>query len=133
MGMRGIRRLLWNYWGYVAIVIAGLGFWNGVLSLEVAVGLSALASGYFSFAVPVRCGAPGRDGSPCRNNARGLLLGCNQVRMHKTLKLKMLISRSRWAQFGRAMWNGTQTAAAALANLATVLSAAVGVVALVVT
>lgn len=50
---------------------------------------------YALLGAPMVCGAlnrgkPGEEPTYCRNNSAGLLLGCNQVRAHKTQKLSML-------------------------------------------
>ncbi len=81
--MRLLTQLLTRYWGYLALVVAVLGF---VLhSLGFAVSLAAL--GYFLVQAPVWCCAVTRTGQLCRDNSRGLLLGCHR-RQHRWQRLK---------------------------------------------
>lgn len=80
---------LQQYWGYVTAPVAVATWVTGQGSWVVPVTLSAASVVYFAFQVPTYCGAASRDGSPCRNNARGLLLGCH-LHQHRWAWLRRL-------------------------------------------
>lgn len=95
--------------------------------------LSVLSALFFLFQARVPCGGLNRDGSTlCRNNARGLLLGCNQVVAHRWYNAKMLIRRSTWGRFVSNAFRKFSGAAAALSAMATVGSAFIAAGALLV-
>ena len=73
------------------------------------------------------CGAATREGDRCRNNAKGLLMGCNQVRQHKWQKVQLLIHPSGWSDLTRSVFYGTRKACAALAALVTFVSGLAGI------
>lgn len=85
--MRLLTRLVTRYWGYIALVVAVLGFFLHSLSFAVILALSLAALGYFLVAAPVWCCAETRKGELCRDNSRGLLLGCHR-RQHRWQRLK---------------------------------------------
>jgi hypothetical protein len=63
--------------------------------------LSAVAFGYFLFQAPLWCGAEIRhdpEGTGCRDNASGLLLGCYR-RQHKWQRLKALFRLKQLGHF----------------------------------
>jgi hypothetical protein len=74
--MKVLSKLLTRYWGYLAIAIAILGFFVGHLGLALVLILALAALGYFLLQAPVWCCAVTRDGLLCRENSKGLLLGC---------------------------------------------------------
>jgi len=89
------------YWGYLllAVVIAAVveKFGRPFLLLI----LSAVAFGYFLFQAPLWCGAEIRhdpEGTGCRDNASGLLLGCHR-RQHKWQRLKALFRLHQLGHF----------------------------------
>jgi hypothetical protein len=85
--MKLLTRLLTRYWGYLALAIAVLGYFLHTLGLAVILALSLAAFGYFLLQAPVWCCAVIRTGQPCRNNSRGLLLGCS-FRQHKWQRVR---------------------------------------------
>lgn len=118
-----------RYWGYVAFAVLIAGWSTGRLEMTAVVGLSAVTLLYFLFGAPVWCGAPNRNGTLCRNNASGLLLGCRRVRYHKWLKLKLLVPR-RLPEFNKTLWASPAKCLTVVANMATIVSMLVGIVAL---
>ena len=99
ISMKGLAR----YWGYLAFVILVTAWWTrsvGPLALLV---LSLLVTGFFLFQAPVWCCAVNRDGTLCRNNSAGLLLGCSK-RQHKWQKLRMTFVPHAWRQLNRGLW-----------------------------
>jgi hypothetical protein len=85
--MKLLTRLLTRYWGYLALVIAISGFFLHSLGFAVILAISLAALGYFLIQAPVWCCAVTRTGELCRDNSRGLLLGCHR-RQHRWQRLK---------------------------------------------
>jgi hypothetical protein len=85
--VRLLSKLLTRYWGYLALIIAIIGFFAHSLGLAVVLILSLAALGYFLLQAPVWCCAVTRTGDLCRDNSRGLLLGCHR-RQHKWQRLR---------------------------------------------
>ena len=82
-------RLVRRYWGYLLLAGAVLllfGFDVGPLVLSAVFVLCFL---WLLFRVPTPCGAPIRDGSPCRKNSYGLLGGCS-YQQHKWQRFRAL-------------------------------------------
>ena len=91
----------------------------------------ALATVFFMFRAPAWCGAVTRQGRLCRNNTRGLLMGCH-LREHKWQKLRMAVIPRAWSALAKRIWsqNPGQTtglAIAAITGAATVVSATASV------
>jgi len=80
------------------LAVAVLGFVFHSLSWAVILALSLAALGYFLVAAPVWCCAVTRTGELCRDNSRGLLLGCHR-RQHRWQRLKQTFTPAG----GRAM------------------------------
>jgi hypothetical protein len=80
------------------------------------------------FAAPAWCGAATRNrGAFCRNNSRGLLLGCH-LREHRWQKFKMLFYSQRWAEFSRGTWATSSTKLATVSGvIGTVSAVATGI------
>jgi hypothetical protein len=89
--MRLLTRLVTRYWGYIALVVAVLGFFLHSLGFAVILILSLAALGYFLVQAPVWCCAVTRTGELCRDNSRGLLLGCHR-RQHRWQRLKQTLT-----------------------------------------
>ena len=87
LGMKLLTRLLTRYWGYLALAIAILGFLFHGLSWAIILILSLASVGYFLLAAPVWCCAVTRTGELCRDNSKGLLLGCHR-RQHRWQRLR---------------------------------------------
>jgi hypothetical protein len=85
--VKRLSKILTLYWGYIALVLAVVGFFLHALGLMVILVLSLAALGYFLFEAPVWCGAETRKGEHCRQNSHGLLRGCT-FRQHKWQRLK---------------------------------------------
>jgi hypothetical protein len=119
-----------RYWGWIAVALLVLVWSNQKFGPVAPLVLSVLATLYFLFQVPVSCGALNRDGTRCRNNSSGLLMGCRRVRIHKWLKLSELVDPKRWREFNRALWLGTKKCVAAGVSLAAIASGVAAVIGL---
>lgn len=120
-----------NYWGFLAfagLIVA----WTSGAAPGFIVTLSALSALYFAFQAPFWCCAVNRDGTLCRKNATGILMGCS-LRQHKWQKLKMTVIPNGWRTLNRGLWASPTQGVTTLAALATVVSGVVSVVALLVT
>lgn len=111
------RRRIARYWGYLLFVVIIVG-WSDLPPLAVVI-VSVAVLLYFLVQAPVWCGAQNRDGTLCRNNSYGLLLGC-RLNQHKWQRLQMLRPGPRWLQVNRALWAGVRECLASLASIATV-------------
>ncbi|WP_125262144.1 hypothetical protein [Streptomyces alboflavus] len=98
MSMRGI----WTYWGYLAAAALILAWGSGAASAVIVV-LSLAVVAYATFQVPVWCGAVNRNGTYCRRNASGILMGC-AYRQHRWQKMKLIVLRSKAGDFSRAIF-----------------------------
>jgi hypothetical protein len=125
--MNGIAR----YWGYLAFIVLITAWWTHAFGPAALIVLSLLVTAYFLFQAPVWCGAVNRDGTLCRRNASGLLLGC-AYRQHKWQKLKMTIVPHTWRQLNRGLWASPRDGVNTLAALGGVVSAAAATVTLLV-
>lgn len=127
------RGLLEKYWGYVVLVALAWGWWmaddKGKIAPFLVAG-SLLAIIYFLFRVPRTCGARGRQG-PCRNNARGLLFGCNQVREHKRQNFSQKLGRDRWRELNRGLWISPKECVATMSCIGSTLSGFAAVAAVI--
>lgn len=128
---KSTRQKLSLYWGYLLLPVLIWGWYRGV-NYEVLAALSAFSSIFFLLRARCPCGALNRDGTLCRNNARGVLGGCNQVVAHKWYKARMLAHRSTWGRFCRGAFLKFEGRAATFAALATCLSTLIAALALVV-
>ncbi|MFI0421024.1 hypothetical protein [Spongiactinospora sp. 9N601] len=118
------QNLIEKYWGYAVLAAVAWGWWVADDKGEVApllIAGSLLAIIYFLFRVPRTCGAQGRQGA-CRNNARGLLFGCNQVREHKRQNLTRKLGRERWRELNRGLWISPKERVATMACIGSTLS-----------
>ncbi|MFB9718279.1 MULTISPECIES: hypothetical protein [Planobispora] len=122
-----------KYWGYGVLLALIWGWWAADDKGEVAPLLiigSVLAIIYFLFRVPRTCGARGRQG-PCRNNAKGLLFGCNQVREHKRQNFTRRLGRDRLKEWNRGLWISPKERVATLACIGSTFSGLAGVMAVI--
>ncbi|WP_406254982.1 hypothetical protein [Streptomyces chartreusis] len=124
--MKGIGK----YWGIIAFAGLIVG-WTAGAALTVLVVLSAVSAVYFFFQVPFWCCAVNRDGSLCRRNSTGILMGCS-LRQHKWQKMKMTLVPHGWRTLNRGLWGSPTQGVTTLAGLATVVSGIVSVIALLV-
>ncbi|WP_125514449.1 hypothetical protein [Streptomyces sp. WAC 01529] len=98
MNMRG----MWTYWGYIAaaaLIVA----WSSGAATAVLVVLSLAVVSYAAFQLPVWCGAVNRNGTYCRRNASGILMGCG-LRQHRWQKIKLMVLRSKAGDISRAVF-----------------------------
>lgn len=122
---RDRKSFIEKYWGYGVLGALVWGWWVAEDRGKVApllIAGSVVAIIYFLFRVPRTCGAEGRQG-PCRNNAYGLLFGCNQIRQHKRQNLARKLGRERWRRLNRGLWATPKDTMATLSCLGATLSA----------
>jgi hypothetical protein len=125
--------LLKRYWGFLALA-AAVACWVGLVlgKLTTAIAgvvliLSVGAVLYFLFQAPLWCGAVTREGTLCRNNSSGLLIGCH-LREHKFQKLKMTFVPKAWRELNRGLWATPREGVNTLAGLGSAVSAFAAVV-----
>ncbi|MGR6316500.1 hypothetical protein Q2K19_10555 [Micromonospora soli] len=121
--MKGIGR----YWGYLAFILLISGLWTRSMGPAALILLSGLVTFYFLLQAPLWCAAINRDGTLCRNNSSGLLLGCRH-RQHKFQKLKMRFVPQGWARMNRDLWTSPRQGLATLGLLIGIFSGIAGVV-----
>jgi uncharacterized protein YjeT (DUF2065 family) len=92
--------------------------------------LSLFVTAFFLFQAPVWCCAVNRDGTLCRNNSSGLLLGCSK-RQHKWQKLKMTLVPHAWRQMNRGLWVAPREVLTTLGAVMGIISAAAGTAVLI--
>ncbi|MEG3633109.1 hypothetical protein [Micromonospora palythoicola] len=112
---------LGQYWGYLAFVILVTAWWTRSVGPVALFVLSILVTGFFLFQAPVWCCAVNRDGTLCRNNSAGLLLGCSK-RQHKWQKLRMTIVPHAWRQMNRGLWASPREGLTTLGAIVGILS-----------
>jgi hypothetical protein len=128
---KSTRQALFRYWGYLLLPALYWAWFVGDLSYGPLTILSILAAAFFLFQARVPCCAVNRDGTFCRNNAWGLLGGC-QIVQHRWQNLKMIIHRSTWGRFASGVFRRFEGGAAALSAMGTVASAIIAAGALVI-
>lgn len=121
-----------KYWGYLLFLLIIWGWWSTsdwVTYGPVLALLSVLTAAYFIFRVPLTCGALNRNETRCRNNARGLMFGCNQVREHKRQNAirRMGLTR-KWREINKGLWITPKDCLASLVAITSIISAIGGVV-----
>jgi hypothetical protein len=87
--------LLQRYWGYIAPVLAVLGWATHAVGYAVILIVSLVSLIYFLIQAPLTCGAKVRAGGHCRNNSHGILLGCH-IRQHKWQKARDIFVSRKW-------------------------------------
>lgn len=116
-----------RYWGHLALIAAVVGVIEHLEFLAVLV-LAGLAFFYLLLLAPVVCMTPTREGLACRNNSRGLLLGC-WIRQHKWQRLKQAFVPARWRELVRSLFGSAKDCLAtvsALIAIGTAAAAAIG-------
>jgi len=86
------RRGGWIGLAVLIIVAANNGWRDRPVAVAMVVLVTVL---HFLLWTPVYCGAETRDETPCRNNARGLLMGCH-LQEHRLQKAKMAFRVPEW-------------------------------------
>jgi len=125
-----MARELAKRWGVIAL-LGLVAAWIGGASLSLIVVLSLVSAIYLAFQAPFWCCAVNRDGTLCRKNAHGVLMGCS-LRQHKWQKLKMTVVPHSWRTLNRGLWGSPVQGLTTLATLATIVSGITSVVALLV-
>ena len=122
--MKWVRR----YWGLVVLALLLLA-WTRDVGPGSLLLLSGLVTFWGAFQAPVICGVPNRvpKGTFCKNNARGLLMGCH-FRDHKWQKLRGAFYSRHWQAFTEGMWT---TPRAWLATVSSLIGIVTGVIFLV--
>lgn len=116
-----------KYWGYLLLIVIAFAWASERMGPLAIIFTSLLACGYFLFQAPAWCGALNRDGtSRCRNNSKGLLLGCAQVRQHKWQRFTDLFGFSSWVDKNRCLWNEPRQLVITATSIATIFSAIAG-------
>ncbi|RDG34485.1 hypothetical protein DVH02_30440 [Streptomyces corynorhini] len=124
------RRLggLGQWWGVLVCALLIAAWINRTAGPAVVITLSVASLVWCLFQAPVTCGAPRREGGDgCRNNAKGLLLGCH-IRQHRWQKLKMLILRRQVRAFCSGLFSDGKATVVTLAGLGSVVSALVALI-----
>jgi hypothetical protein len=113
----------------LALAVA-LGGWvtHSIIPVVILV-MSVAAVGYFLFQAPLWCGSATRDGTLCRNNSLGLVIGCH-LRQHKWQKLKMTVVPNKWRELNRGLWVSPRQGVTTLSGVASVVSVLVSMVAI---
>jgi hypothetical protein len=114
-------KLLWRYWGYILFVLLLTAWWTTKTGPVALIVLSTLAGLYFLFQAPAWCCALNRDGTLCRRNSAGLLLGCS-LRQHKWQKLKLTVVPHGWRRLNRGLWVNPTTSLATLGAILSIVS-----------
>lgn len=110
-------RMFTRYWGYLALALAIFGLVTHHFGFMAILILSLAAFGYFLVAAPVWCCALTRTGQLCRDNSRGLLLGCHR-RQHRWQRLKQTFTPAG----GRAVLAAAKSASGLLALIGGVVA-----------
>ncbi|WP_433351481.1 hypothetical protein ACQP25_00250 [Microtetraspora malaysiensis] len=120
-----------KYWGYVLLIGLMVAWWvvddRGKLAPFLILG-SVLAIYYFLFRVPRPCGAQGREG-PCRNNAYGLMAGC-QLQQHKRQNIFKQLGSEKLRRMNHGLWISPKEVLASIAGLTSLISCIAAIVAL---
>jgi hypothetical protein len=112
-------RFLRKFWGYIVLAVVIVGWAEHLLGATVLAVLSLLALVYFLVQAPLWCMAANRDGTWCRNNSHGLLIGCNQVRQHKWQRMRDIFVTRKWQKIIK---NLTASPATILGTVGSLLS-----------
>jgi len=86
--------------------------------------ISAAVTFYFLFQAPVWCGAVTRDGTLCRRNSSGLLMGCS-LRQHKWQRARIAVVPHAWRRLNRGLWMNPATGLATIATVVGITSTVV--------
>lgn len=92
---KSTRDWLKRTWGYILLPVLYWGWFLVNMPYTWLAVLSFGSLGFFMFQAKVPCCAETRKGLYCRNNATGILGGC-QIIEHKWQNLRLLIRRSTW-------------------------------------
>jgi hypothetical protein len=120
-------KALRRYRGYIGLAVLVFAWVSPGIQPAVIVALSAAVTFYFLFQAPVWCGAVTRDGTLCRRNSSGLLMGCS-YRQHKWQRVRMAVVPDAWRRLTEGLWDDPKTRLTTVATVLTITSTAVGLV-----
>jgi hypothetical protein len=118
--------LFWGCLLFVALLVA----WGLHLPLVILLVLSVLETWYVLFQMPLWCGAQTRKNLWCRNNSRGLLLGCH-LRQHRWQRLKMTFVPLAFRHATLGLWTDPRQILATAVGVGSILSTCTAVISLV--
>jgi len=116
-----------KYWGYLLLLILITAWWTTQIGPKVLSIVAVVVVGYFLLHAPVWCCAVNRDGTLCRRNAKGLLVGCS-LRQHKWQKLKLMILTRNWPSIRQSLFSNAGATLGTVGLILTIVSTAVGIV-----
>jgi hypothetical protein len=120
-----IGKTLGRYWGYVALALAITGWVTHALGYAVIAVVSLMALIYFLFQAPLTCGAENRDGTNCRENSHGILVGCYR-RQHKWQKFRDIFASRKWRDIYHNLMESPKDKLGTFSALLSVLSLFIG-------
>lgn len=120
---------LWKWYGYLLIAVLILTW--GAIGRGALLAILALVIVYFAVSVPSVCFAITRRGQLCRNNAKGIMMGCH-LREHRWQKWRLALVPHGWRRLGQWLLRQPRmplvtAASAVVAALATAVQAAAAV------
>jgi hypothetical protein len=89
--------------------------------------LCAAVTYYFLFQAPVWCGPVTRDGTLCRRNSSGLLMGCS-YRQHEWQRARMAVVPRAWRRLNDGLWDDLKTCLATAGMILAIISTVVRLV-----
>jgi hypothetical protein len=116
-----VERFLRRWWGLLFLGLL-LFAWTREVGPAALLILSAIVTFWAAFWAPAWCGAVNRSGAFCRNNSRGVLLGCH-LREHRWQKLKMAFYSKRWQALTEGMWRTPPARLATVSGVIGIVSA----------
>lgn len=120
-----IGKILRGFWGYIALALAIAGWAAHAVGYAVIAILSFMALVYFLFQAPLTCGAENRNGTRCRENSHGLLVGCYR-RQHKWQKARDIFASRKWRDLYHELMESPKDKLGTVSALISLLSLFVG-------
>lgn len=118
-------KILRRYWGYIALALAIAGWVTHAVGYAAIAIVSFMALVYFLFQAPLTCGAENRDGTHCRENSHGILVGCWR-RQHKWQKVRDIFASRRWRDVYHELMGSPKDKLGTVSALISVLSLFIG-------
>jgi hypothetical protein len=122
---KSIGKILRRYWGYLALALAIAGWVTHFVGYAVIAIVSLLALVYFLFQAPLTCHAANRNGTRCRENSHGILLGCWR-RQHKWQNIREVFVSRKWGDIYHNLTESPRDKLGTISALLSVLSLFVG-------
>ena len=116
-----MERLLRKYWGLTVLAFLVIAWTTAQLGPGVLALLSVAVLFWAGLQAPAWCGAANRSGAWCRNNSRGLFLGCH-LREHKWQKFQRIFYSRRWADLTQGLWATPGAKLATVSGVASIVS-----------